>query len=160
MFGGAIPFVTPGDLESDVPVRRSVTEDGASESVTVGPGAALVCCIGATIGKIGKASVRTAFNQQINAVDWHDNIIPDYGYAVLRFFRPTIIAWGTSTTLPILKKSTFERIEIPVPPLEEQLAFSAVARRVAQIEVSARKSLAGMDELFRSLQVRIFRGDL
>jgi type I restriction enzyme, S subunit len=160
MFGGAIPFVTPGDLESDEPVKRSVTEEGASESVTVRPGAALVCCIGATIGKIGKASVRTSFNQQINAVDWYDEIIADYGYTVLRFFRPTIIAWGTSTTLPILKKSTFERIEIPVPPLEEQLAFSAAARRVAQIGISARKSLAGTDELFRSLQVRTFRGDL
>jgi type I restriction enzyme, S subunit len=160
MFGGSIPFVTPGDLETDERVKRSVTEDGASESVTVGPGSVLVCCIGATIGKIGKANVRSAFNQQINAVEWNDLVDADYGYVALRFFKPTIIAWGTSTTLPILKKSTFERIEIPVPPLAKQQAFSAVIRRADRLRLSIRNALACTDELFESLQVRAFRGEL
>ena len=160
MFGGAIPFVTPGDLESDESVKRSVTEAGANESGTVAPGATLVCCIGATIGKIGKAPVRSAFNQQINAVEWGKTVDADFGFAVLRFFKPTIIAWGTSTTLPILKKSTFERIEIPVPPLNEQREFS---RRVVQFErlrSSCRAFHITADELFDTLQSRAFRGEL
>ena len=107
MFDGPIPFVTPGDLESDDSVKRSVTEAGAVEVGTVRPGATLVCCIGATIGKIGRAAVRSAFNQQINAVEWGRSVHDTYGFSVLRFFKPTIIAWGASTTLPILKKSAF-----------------------------------------------------
>jgi type I restriction enzyme, S subunit len=63
MFNGPIPFVTPGDLERDEPVKRSLTNAGAEESVTVRAGAALVCCIGATIGKMAKARERSAFNQ-------------------------------------------------------------------------------------------------
>src|SRR5690606_37258966 len=124
MFGGSIPFITPGDLESGEPVKRTVTEAGANEARTVQAGATLVCCIGATIGKIGKAIQRSAFNQQINAVEWGDAVHREYGYAVLRFFKPTIIAWGSSTTLPILKKSAFERIEVPVPPLDSQREFA------------------------------------
>ncbi|MDP3096630.1 MAG: restriction endonuclease subunit S [Syntrophales bacterium] len=107
MFNGPIPFVTPGDLERDEPVKRSLTNAGAEESVTVRAGATLVCCIGATIGKMAKARERSAFNQQINAVEWTGEIDDSYGLAVLRFFKPTIVAWGASTTLPILKKSTF-----------------------------------------------------
>ncbi len=41
MFGGTIPFVTPGDLESDDPVKRTVTEKGAAEAGTVRAGSTL-----------------------------------------------------------------------------------------------------------------------
>jgi type I restriction enzyme S subunit len=160
MFGGAIPFVTPGDLESDEPAKRTVTEEGAAEAATVGPDATLVCCIGATIGKIGKTTERTAFNQQINAVEWDEMVTGDYGFMVLRLFKPTIIGWGASTTLPILKKSTFERIEIPVPPMDRQLVFSGVIRRLEQLRGSSRDALRTTGEFFHSLQSRAFRGEL
>ena len=117
MFGGEIPFITPGDLESDKPIKRTVTLAGAQEAGTVRAGAALVCCIG-TVGKMGMALVRSSFNQQLNAVEWHPMHIHDqYGLAVLRLFKPTIVSWASSTTIPILKKSTFEKITIPVPPI-------------------------------------------
>jgi type I restriction enzyme S subunit len=160
MFDGPIPFVTPGDLESDAPVKRSVTEAGAAQCETVRPGATLVCCIGATIGKIGRAAVRSAFNQQINAVEWGMSVHDTYGYAVLRFFKPTIIAWGASTTLPILKKSAFEKIEIPVPTVQLQAAFAARSAEVDKLERSFRASLTHCDELFASLQARAFQGEL
>ena len=160
MFDGPIPFVTPGDLESDAPVKRSVTEAGAAECENVRPGATLVCCIGATIGKIGRAAVRSAFNQQINAVEWGNSVHDTYGYAALRFFKPTIIAWGASTTLPILKKSAFEKIEIPVPAIELQTEFAKRTAKVDELERSSRASLSHCDELFASLQVRAFQGGL
>jgi type I restriction enzyme S subunit len=159
MFGGSIPFITPGDLESNAPVKRTVTDAGAVESVTVRPGATLVCCIG-TIGKLGMAAVRSAFNQQINAVEWGEKIDDWYGYVVLRFFRPTMTAWGASTTLPILKKSAFERIEIPVPPIDVQQVFSRRLSAVRRLESPGRASLALLDELFGTLEFRAFRGEL
>jgi type I restriction enzyme S subunit len=160
MFGGAIPFVTPGDLESDEPIKRSLTDAGAEESPTVGPGATLVCCIGATIGKMGKAEVRSAFNQQINAVEWGETVDADYGLTVLRFFKPAIAGRGTSTTLPILKKSTFERIEIPVPPFEAQREFSCRVSLVERLQHSNRSALRTTNELFDGLQARAFLGEL
>lgn len=160
MFGGAIPFITPGDLENDSPVKRTVTEDGAAATRTVNSGATLVCCIGATIGKIGKATTRSAFNQQINAVQWGDRIHPEYGFAAMRLFKPTIVAWGASTTLPILKKSAFERIEIPVPPLDLQASFAERIRHLEGLRSSSRLGLRLADELFTALQAQAFRGDL
>lgn len=160
MFDGPIPFVTPGDLESDKPVKRSVTEAGAKEIGTIRQGATLVCCIGATIGKIGMTRVRSAFNQQLNSVEWRDLINDSYGYWALRFFKPTIISWGASTTLPILKKSAFERIEIPVPPVELQKEFARRLQAVDDLSAAYRASLDFLDELFHTLQYRAFRGEL
>ena len=160
MFDGAIPFITPGDLESDQPIKRTVTDAGAEASRTVDAGATLVCCIGATIGKIGKSTVRSAFNQQINAVEWHEGMHAEYGCAVLRFFKPTIIAWGASTTLPILKKSSFERIAIPVPPVTAQQEFALRIERVERVRATYRVALSMSNELFSALQVMAFRGGL
>ena len=160
MFDGAIPFITPGDLESDQLSKRTVTDAGAEASRTVDAGATLVCCIGATIGKIGKSTVRSAFNQQINAVEWGERIHAEYGYAAMRFFKPTIIAWGSSTTLPILKKSSFERIEIPVPPVTDQQAFALRTERVERIRAVHRVALTTSDELCSGLQAMAFRGAL
>ena len=160
MFDGPIPFVTPGDLESDAPVRRSLTQAGAEESRTVRAGATLVCCIGATIGKMGIARVRSAFNQQLNAIEWSSEVDDLYGYAVLRFFKPTIKTWGASTTLPILKKSSFEKIEIPVPPLPLQREFARRFQAAEKLRRAHKESLTAFDELFASLQHSAFRGEL
>lgn len=160
MFDGAIPFITPGDLESNQPIKRTVTDAGAEASRTVDAGATLVCCIGATIGKIGKSTVRSAFNQQINAVEWGERMHAEYGCAVMRFFKPTITAWGSSTTLPILKKSSFERIEIPVPPVTDQQEFALRMERVEHVRTIHRGALSTSNELFSALQAMAFRGSL
>ena len=160
MFGGPIPFITPGDLESDQPVKRTVTEAGAVEAETIRAGATLVCCIGATIGKMGKAAQHSTFNQQINAVEWANGVDDDYGLSVLRFFKPQIVTWGASTTLPILKKSSFEKIEIPVPPLPLQREFARRVNAVEKLKTAQRASLAELDALFATLQHRAFQADL
>jgi type I restriction enzyme S subunit len=160
MFDGPIPFVTPGDLESDEPVKRSLTMAGAEESRTVRAGATLVCCIGATIGKMGIAPVKSAFNQQLNAVEWFGEVDDIYGYATLRFFKPTIKTWGASTTLPILKKSSFEKIEIPIPPIALQQEFARRFQATEKLRAAQKASLAQWDELFGSLQSRAFKGEL
>ena len=160
MFDGPIPFVTPGDLESDEPVKRSLTAAGAQESRTVRAGSTLVCCIGATIGKMGIARAQNAFNQQLNAVEWSGEVDDIYGYATLRFFKPTIKAWGASTTLPILKKSSFEQIEIPVPPLALQQEFARRFQATEKLRATHKGALGELDELFASLQHRAFEGDL
>lgn len=160
MFDGTIPFITPGDLGSNQPIKRTVTEAGAAASRTVNAGATLVCCIGATIGKVGKSTVRSAFNQQINAVEWGKRMHAEYGCAVMRFFKPTIIGWGSSTTLPILKKSSFERVEIPVPPMTDQQEFALRIERLERVQTIHRVALSTSNELFGALQVLAFRGDL
>lgn len=161
-FGGPIPFVTPGDLGSNEPVKRSLSESGAGKSRTVAPGATFVCCIGATIGKMGRAAERSAFNQQINAVEWNDNIDPVFGFYATQQIRSIVIhkGKGASTTLPILKKSEFEKLEIIKPSKSQQLLF---AKRIFDIEPNIKEyefSLSRLNALFASLQHSAFRGEI
>ncbi|WP_157653795.1 restriction endonuclease subunit S [Burkholderia ubonensis] len=161
MFGGDIPFITPGDLESDAPVKRTLTRDGANEVIVVRSGAAMVCCIGATIGKMGKADGNCAFNQQINVVDWDPLLVDDnFGLIALTFLKPLIKAWGASTTLPILKKSSFQELKIPVPPIRVQREFGEKYMMHIMLRRQQKIHIDRLEELFISLQHRAFAGEL
>jgi type I restriction enzyme, S subunit len=161
MFDGPVPFVTPADLkETWVNHIRSVTKEGAAQSRTVRAGSALVCCIGATIGKMGKASEESAFNQQINAVEWFDNSFDSYGLEALKQIKDQIISGASSTTLPIMNKSTFQALQIPHPPKALREKF---AELVAGLEAAASNqttSAATLETLFQTLLHRAFDGSL
>lgn len=161
MFGGAIPFVTPGDLDcSPLRTARTLTTDGAEHCKVVRAGSALVGCIG-NIGKIGRASESSAFNQQINAVEWDSDLIDDeFGVVALRYAVPQMRALASSTTLPILNKSAFSTVKIIVPPLAEQRRFAravAAIRKNQSVHIASSES---MSFLFASLQHRAFTGTL
>jgi type I restriction enzyme S subunit len=159
MFGGDIPFATPGDLDSELAsTERTLTDAGAAYGKVVRAGSALVGCIG-NIGKMAKTPVRCSFNQQINAVEWSSRVEDDFGIAALAFAKPQMLALSSSTTVPILNKSGFSKVEIPVPPVSLQRAFGQRAGAVERLKATHRTSLAEFDALFASLQHRAFRGE-
>ena len=159
MFGGSIPFVTPGDLGSNAPVNRTLTAEGVAEVSTVRAGATLVCCIG-TVGKMDKIPTRSAFNQQINAVEWSDEIDDDFGLSALGFFKSQMASRAASTTVPILNKTAFEKFQLPVPPRELQQTFSNRLASVNALRSVQQAAYLELDTLFASLQHRAFRGEL
>jgi type I restriction enzyme S subunit len=161
MFGGDIPFITPGDLERDTrDTMRCVTEAGATEARVVRAGSTLVCCIGATIGKTDRAWKRSAFNQQINAVEWNDEIADDFGVVCLKQSSKAVIQQGSQTALPILKKSLFEQIRIPVPPLPLQHRFAERVKEIRELESAQAASRQRTEDLFQSMLHRAFSGEL
>ncbi len=161
MFAGDIPFITPGDLDSNTrETQRYVTEAGAAEVRIVRAGSTLVCCIGATIGKTDRTWKRSAFNQQINAVEWDEQIDDDFGIVCMKQCSGVVIRHGSSTALPILKKSLFERIQIPVPPLPLQKDFAVRVTEIRAVQTEQSASRKRLDDLFQSMLHRAFEGEL
>ncbi len=160
MFGGEIPFATPGDLDGRLSrTERTLTSAGAEYVRVVRAGSALVGCIG-NIGKMAKTPVRCAFNQQINAVEWNGRVHDDYGIAALAFAIPQMMALSSSTVVPILNKSGFMKVELRVPPIPLQREFARRVTAVESLKTAQRASLAELDALFATLQHRAFRGEL
>jgi len=98
----------------------------------------------------GHARVRCATNQQINAlVVSEEPVSPKYVYWY--FCGPLgqrqILDNASATTLPILNKSRFEALPIPLPPLVEQ------ERIVAEVE----RRLSVIDELETAVTANLQR---
>ena len=160
MFGDEIPFATPSDLDHQLEyTARSITPAGAKFSKVVRKGSTLVCCIG-TLGKMARTPNPTAFNQQINAVEWGREINDWFGLFALGFCKTQMIGNSSATTLPILNKSGFSKVEMLKPPLPLQQKFAAIVESVERQKAAQRAHLAELDALFAALQHRAFRGEL
>ena len=124
-YGGSIPFYKPNDLEQGINTLTAADHLsilGFEQSRKLPINSVLVTCIGATIGKTGRILKEGTCNQQINAVIHNQSINPLYLYYILvsRYFQHLIRSNASATTLPILNKSNFSKLRIPLPPLSEQ----------------------------------------
>lgn len=87
----------------------------------------LVGCIGWDMGNVAMTSGRCVSNQQINAVT---SIIPDVNPAYLYYWLSTkkdyLFSIASVTRTPILSKSTFEQVKVPIPNRDTQDAIAGL----------------------------------
>ncbi|WP_124245572.1 restriction endonuclease subunit S [Cyclonatronum proteinivorum] len=157
-FIGDIPFVTPSDLgKREISPTRFLSNEGLGYSKSVRKGATMVCCIGATIGKVGIATETSGFNQQINTIEWKRGAVTDeYGYIALKLLENEIKRNAKSTTLPILKKSKFQEILVPVPDIKSQKHFTEIFKKIDSEIKSAEQFMQKSESLFLSLVQQAF----
>lgn len=129
-YGSDIPFIKPADLNEGrnvVSAESYLSMVGAEHARMLPPYTVAVCCIG-TIGKSGLIVVESATNQQINSIIPNSEISPIYLYYLCASpaFRQIVIRSSSSTTLPILNKGRFSKLEVTVPSLEEQQEIARI----------------------------------
>jgi type I restriction enzyme S subunit len=109
------------------------------------------------LGKIGIAGRSVATNQQINSVVFDRNQVwPGYGFHACRLLKPKLDCMAPATTLPIVSKSRFAELTIPVPPLAEQRRIAEVLDRAETLRAKRRAALAQLDTLTQSLFLDLF----
>ena len=142
-YGDAIPFVKPTELV-DRGIRTApngLATQAIGKARVVPTGAVLVSCIG-NLGKTGIAKVPVAFNQQINAVVFNDNVVPEFGFYYAQTLKLWLYGESSATTIPIVNKGKFQQARFPLVPMEEQREI------VAEIE----KQFSRLDEAVANLQ--------
>lgn len=158
-WNGPIPFITPVDLQGG-PIRRTartITKAGLKVSKALPKGTVVVSCIG-YIGKVGVIDSPVAVtNQQINAVIVNNTIGDNWYLAyTLMHLEPILNSRARVTTVPILNKSNFQRILIPLPPLPEQRAIAYVLRTVQRAKEATERVITALKELKKSLMKHLF----
>lgn len=157
-YGGAVPFVTPSDMDGRRCIERTLrylSETGAQvvrSSRVKGP-AVVVSCIGSDMGK--SAVVRGDFvtNQQINTIIPNAGIDPLYVYYNLSARRAEIRNLAGGAAQPIMNKSTFGALPITLPDFAEQIAIGrALGSLDDKIELNRRTN-----ETLEAIAHAIFR---
>jgi type I restriction enzyme S subunit len=168
-YGGKLPFVTPSDFDHGALVGssgRCLTHTGAKLARVVPAGSTFATCIGATLGKIGLATVTSAFNQQLNAVIPYDDVEPKYLFYAL--MRPKFInqMWGeaSNTTLPIINKKRFSQMTVPVPlpVVQREVAdhIDLIRSRVDSLSHTLESGYKRVAQLRRAILSDAFSGKL
>jgi type I restriction enzyme S subunit len=145
-YGNFMPFVKPPELlnSSIYSAEDNISEKGTKDARVLPINSVLVSCIG-NLGKTGINRVPVAFNQQINAVLFPENIIPEFGFYYFQSseFKQQLEDISSATTVAIVNKSKFESLSFPLAPLPEQ------ERIVAKIEELFTQLEAGTNALER-----------
>ncbi|KAA0881452.1 hypothetical protein E7L51_07650 [Corynebacterium amycolatum] len=165
-YGSYIPWAKSdnlGDWGITTP-EESLSEQGAQKGRIAEPGSILVTCIAGSINSIGKSSLieqEVAFNQQINSLTPKPEISSSaFLFAALNSYPELVRDKSTGGVKGIVKKSAFEDIALPVPPMHEQHWFSQFFENLKTIVRLQSRKLALLEELHQSLATRAFAGQL
>lgn len=157
-YGGRHFFVAPGDLDQGFRIHSSkisLSDSGWEQVRPIPKGAVLFVCIGSTIGKVATAACNLATNQQINSLVPDLVHSGDFLFYTLLHDNKRIASLAACQAVPILNKTQFESVRIPLPPLPEQKKIAeilstwdeAIEQTRALIVAAKRRKKALMQQL-------------
>lgn len=160
---GEVLWATPKDLsllngDYISSPARNISEAGLSScsAKLLPPGSVLL----SSRAPIGLAAINTepmATNQGFKSlVPNAERVHNKYLLHWIRSHRDRLQSLGNGATFKELPKSTVSRIEIPLPPLEEQRRIAAILDKADALRRKRREALALLDTLTQSIFVEMF----
>jgi len=165
-FTGQIPWIKPEHLDKDVSIDKSteyLTSEAAAHTGLLPKGTVLVSCIG-KIGKLAVAGVPLTTNQQINSLIPGGQIDTMYLYYCCKSYKAIFKLASSMALVPILNKTSFSSISVPLPPIPEQRRIAAILNeQLTAVDRACHDSetqLKEINALPSSLLRKAFNGEL
>ena len=122
-FGSYIPFIGPGDIDNSIInyLNKGLSSEGLKFGRMATKNSILQVCIGGSIGKCCLIDRDVCFNQQINAI-YPSISDKKFVFHLLNspYFKNFMIDNAGGTATPIINRTVWDSIIIPLPPLAEQ----------------------------------------
>lgn len=161
-YGGPYMFITPGDISEPQYVTKTdryVSVEGLKVSRSLPRDSVLVVCIGSTIGKTAMTSAeQSVTNQQINAIISNPKVFSHYVYYAVTYRSRFLFSLAGRAAVPIVKKSSFTKFLIPLPPLSEQRSIAAVFQAIDEKTAALEQEVKHLDELFHAMLDELMTG--
>jgi len=126
-YQGNIPWVKSGELDRGLilDTEEKISEEAIkNSSAKVFPkGTLLIALYGATIGKLAFLGIDAATNQAICGIFKNENIDSNYLYHFLFYKKPSLVKQGIGGAQPNISQGILKNLELPIPPLPEQLTI-------------------------------------
>lgn len=153
-------FVKPSDLPSQrialiEETEYYVSRKGLSQSRVLPTGSVLVSCIG-SIGKIGILAKEACSNQQINAIIPKNDIDSKFIAYSIYAYRFLLESIANAPVVPIINKTDFSKIQIPIPPKSTQLSIVSELDKINELIRLKKEQLKDYDNLAQSIFYEMF----
>lgn len=159
-----IPFYKPNDISntevSKLNIATSYISETARSCARIIPcNSILVTCIG-IIGKTAITTTECSCNQQINAIIPYKDLANSLYLAYAIMSKKTYMQdTANAPIVPIINKTKFASIEIPLPPLKEQHKIASILDTVSETLKLRKQQLNELDLLVKSKFIDMFGED-
>lgn len=165
LFGGDIPWIKIGDAERDEnkrieSVSSYVTEKGKNKSNFVEENTLLVANSGATCGFSVFAGVDGCVHDGWLILRDYDEFNPDFLYHYINWNYDYLQSLSLGSAQTNLSTSLFGRLDIPMPPIEEQNKIVETLDSVGSIISQNKKELEPLHRLKRGLMQDLLSGEV
>ena len=161
-WNGDIPWTTPKDLSDlegkflrDTP--RKITNLGLRNcSSELLPPNSVLFSSRAPIGHVAINTVPMATNQGFKSMVPGPKLDASFLYWWLKCHRSQLEQLGNGATFKEVSKAVVERIEIPLPPLEEQKRIAAILDQTDELRRKRQRALTRLNQLGQAIFDEMF----
>lgn len=161
-WNGDIPWVTPADLSNHEGIffqgtPKRITDAGfRSCSASMLPPGSILFSSRAPIGHSAVTTYPICTNQGFKSIIPNKNLDSVYGYFVLKFLTPGIIAKGRGATFAEVTKEIMEEVQVPLPSLPEQRRIAARLEEADRLRRTRRYALELSDTFLPAAFLEMF----
>ena len=155
--GNYIPFVKPADIQNSKLIFHDyLSKEGLKYGRLIEKNSILMVCIGGSIGKCCYTNVDISCNQQINTFSYYFKPFKFYFYCLQsEYFQTQIKMKALGVATPIINKTLWENILVPLPPLAEQERIVVKIEEIFAIIDEIEKNIAENKKISKILYNRL-----
>jgi len=156
-WGGSIPWVTTGEIQFNTitDTTEKISEAGLKNSSAklFPPGTLLMAMYGQgkTRGQMAKLGIEAATNQACAAILLSDGYVPDFYFQYLSAQYESVRELGNAGTQQNLSGGILKEVEVPVPPIQEQLHVAQILSTWDETIVRTKSLLANRTVQWQAL---------
>jgi type I restriction enzyme S subunit len=163
LFGGPFPFIQTGDVANAggriTKYSQTYSEKGLAQS-RLWPAGTLCITIAANIAKTAVLTFEACFPDSVVGFIPGERVTVEYVQAWLQTLQRALEDYAPQAAQKNINLKTLRELDLVVPPKEMQLKFADYVGKVRELRASQTASGQRLDDLFRSLLDRAFRGAL
>ncbi|MHB8460164.1 MAG: restriction endonuclease subunit S [Candidatus Limnocylindrales bacterium] len=163
LWGGGIPWITPGEVTAQEGRRiartsRTVSEAGlASIGGRLLPAGTVLLTSRATVGAVALAAVPMAVNQGFAAMIAGPDVLPEWLMLWCQLNRPRFEALAGGSTFPEVSKPKVRAVELDLPPLAEQRRIVDLVAAADDQADACRRLITKVTDVYNSMLDDLYR---
>ncbi len=116
----------------------------------------ILMSVRAPVGSVNICNQKCIIGRGLSAIRSHSNLNNYFLYYYLKCNEKKVASLGTGSTFQAITQTTLKRLEIPLPPLDDQIRIATLLSKVENLISRRREQLRQLDELLKSVFLEMF----